>query len=680
MNIVKETNSCFVRDNNNMFASNDPPKVLPSSTPHPLLQYIDANYKLRKQIATSHPEIESILLIQNDKLSELSIPMICPISEPNGRISERLACATGNSVSEPGPKSYDPETLFGDFFIFQAKPEEPNHFQSSPTVPGTFFSNKPKISKMYTLTKPIVLSRYPLTIPKAKGYNIIGGNIKSDDVQASLKGYHPSALAWLETFLDNDDCLFKEDLKTLKSLLPSFSVSTGLKRLSSRKFIGIDENQNSFDTSIRDKIFDEAMLIQVTDENKYFSENPDKVWTTVPAKTNKIQEKKDVNAMLFYLLFLGSSKMGSNNETRNCMKPPVLSKDIMDSYYLTQNEMVTFIRSTMNDFISTMAKKKNYLCDKIEFPYFNNTTLICLCQGNFHCNSLHEDDSLLDKKISALNFLPSPKEGRALKTYEEYMKESNRTFIQGRQTTVNDIQSLIANLVTVFYFLTDINSKDNIPDIIKILESMADMLNNTRFNLYIDYYQKTYPWIPHTILINIHEIVKSFVKIGNDVNLQRNVEYNEKVPAQTYQACWDIFYNLQRDINDTMGPVRFLKLFRIPPSSYYNYCEGKTKRPRDALDFKEKKITKRSHRKMDLAKKGWLVSSVGLDFAFPKLSRRIPCKFHALLGSECSNMNCKYLHCMFPHNFNLQDRTTIMKWVNSSLDVNFSDQVKKINL
>ena len=678
MNIVKPANSCFVRHHNSdMFASNDPPKVLPSCTPHPLLQYIDASHSIRKQIATSHPEIESILLIQNGKLSELSIPMICPISEPNGRISERLACATGNSASEPGPKSYDPETLFGEFFLFQSKPEEPNHFQSSPTIPETFFSNKPRFSKIATLTKPIVLSRYPLTIPKAKGYNIIKGNIISHDVQASLKGYHPSALGWLKSFLDEDECLFKEDLKTLKSLLPSFSLSKGLKRLSSRKFIAIDENQNSFDTSIRDKIFDIAMAIHVTNENQNFSENPNKLWRTMPASTNKIQEKNNTNPMLFYLLFLGITKKGNNNETRNCMKPPVLSKDIMDSYYLSQNEMVTFTRSAMRKFISARIKKNTSLFGTIELPYFNRATFIYLCQGNFYHNSLHNDNSLLDTQISALNFLPPPNEGKALSIYEEYLNESARTFIQGRQITLKDIQSLIANIVTVLYFLTDIDCKDNVPDIIKILESIGDILSNAKFNVYVEYYEKAYPWVPHTILIKIHEIVTSFVKIGNDTKLQRNVEYNEEVSSQTYQSCWDIYFNLQRDINDATGLVRFLKLFRTPPSSYYDYCEGKTKRKRDAADFKERKRTKRTNRKMDPTKKGWLISSVGLNFSFPKLTRRVPCKFHALLGRECSNMNCKYLHCLFPHNFNQNDRTTIIDWVNSRSDINFSDQVRK---
>ena len=88
----------------------------------------------------------------------------------------------------------------------------------------------------------------------------------------------------------------------------------------------------------------------------------------------------------------------------------------------------------------------------------------------------------------------------------------------------------------------------------------------------------------------------------------------------------------------------------------------------------------RKRPKFDGMKKGWLVSSVGSNFRFPRLTYgKIPCKNFALIGDECTHSGCTFGHSVFPGNFNHDDQSTLAKRVaNNASIVKFSNTVDKI--
>ena len=59
------------------FVSNLSPKIVPNTSPHPLIKYLQGSRVIREAIVTSHSEVESVLIIQHDQLFKLFIPMLC---------------------------------------------------------------------------------------------------------------------------------------------------------------------------------------------------------------------------------------------------------------------------------------------------------------------------------------------------------------------------------------------------------------------------------------------------------------------------------------------------------------------------------------------------------------------------------------------------------------------------
>ena len=124
------------------FVSELPPKITQNTSPHPLIKYLQGSRAIREAIVTSHTEVESILIIQHDQLSELFIPMLCTDFNPATYSSTiRLYRARGSQVIDPCHISFEANILFADFNIFHDEKHRNDIFFKGAEFPKAHFDD-----------------------------------------------------------------------------------------------------------------------------------------------------------------------------------------------------------------------------------------------------------------------------------------------------------------------------------------------------------------------------------------------------------------------------------------------------------------------------------------------------------------------------------------------------------
>ena len=101
------------------FISKSPPKISADTSPHPLVKYLQGTRATQETIVTYHTEVESVLIILHDQLSELFIPTL--YTDFNPATYSTMIClggAKGYQVIYPYPTSFEADILFADFTIF----------------------------------------------------------------------------------------------------------------------------------------------------------------------------------------------------------------------------------------------------------------------------------------------------------------------------------------------------------------------------------------------------------------------------------------------------------------------------------------------------------------------------------------------------------------------------------
>ena len=99
------------------------------------------------------------------------------------------------------------DDALSDFCTFMCE-EDSSIFPIGDSIPSDSFSTDGDESTKTPLPakKPIVIARVPLIIPKMKGFSIIPGSIRDDQVVESVANYHKIAEAWITAHVDFRMC------------------------------------------------------------------------------------------------------------------------------------------------------------------------------------------------------------------------------------------------------------------------------------------------------------------------------------------------------------------------------------------------------------------------------------------------------------------------------------------
>ena len=690
------------------FASDAPPVVFKSDAEHPIIHYIHADTQGRRDLISDHPLIESILCISDEELYEMYIPMFVPVFTGDTP-SVKLAGAFGPDVESAIPASIAAEKALGDFAVFLTK-KDSSKFISGSTLPDDFFNNAHE--KLKSIESPVAVARIPIIIPKQKGFTIVSGDIRDHKVQQSLRNYSPLALRWLKMFLYPTD-FFVNDFDALsdEQLIDEVDFSVYGNNIISIK----PEGHKPTNKTVRTKIIREINTIRLENEEKYFTLYPEhdyKKRNYHPHSDQHVTNTVELNSMasskteptsakfkrnIFnHLLFFASTKQTADNTPRAKTLHPTLSSEFLDTYGLPKSEMAQYLRNCIATFVESRAKSNDYLHQSLHFPHINNTTANLFLINEYHTKPLDEEVSMIGQRISALTFLPPPKAGSNLREYEAYVSNTKqnemdavacevaenrkiidkKSFIRGRQDSIQDAMTTIANIDALFAFICDFDDDSNAPDIAKMLRELANIISTRDFQNFTEKHERTLPWIPHTVICIIHSIIASFAKIAGDCSLQRRVKNNEEVPTEIYQPCWDLFNETMRDFRLSVNNSN-PRAFGTAPASYapLPVYATPTKRGSDNDGENGYPDPKKPRTPIDATKRGWLKAE-STKFAFPQGLSVVPCKMFAMIGHNCSyGRNCSFSHKAFPGNWKMADRSILVKWIETNSKVSFADSV-----
>ena len=166
-----------------------------------------------------------------------------------------------------------------------------------------------------------------------------------------------------------------------------------------------------------------------------------------------------------------------------------------------------------------ITKEKDYLSRWTDFPFLTSTVLAYIYQAHFHSGSIDENVESLKKSFNILALLPPPQANA--EEYASFVNASKNIdadrlldqpnekraavkkdiFIKGRQQSLEDVISFIANLVTFARFFV----KER-PLVIIILVELADFLSSAEYKSFDNKFKGSTNYMAHTLIAYIFNI------------------------------------------------------------------------------------------------------------------------------------------------------------------------------
>ena len=133
---------------------------------------------------------------------------------------------------------------------------------------------------------------------------------------------------------------------------------------------------------------------------------------------------------------------------------------------------------------------------------------------------------------------------------EKISVKDKSVFTIGRQDTLQDIITAIANLFFVLESLYNPEDLAEIPGILSMLHKVARKITGPDFKEFYNHNKHGMPWIPYSILSHVQSILKAHALAASDVHTLRYV-YSDSIPdphvlalANTQFDCIIHNYNL----------------------------------------------------------------------------------------------------------------------------------------
>lgn len=208
------------------------------------------------------------------------------------------------------------------------------------------------------------------------------------------------------------------------------------------------------------------------------------------------------------------------------------------------------------------------------------------------------------------------------------------TYIGGQQERPEDIVTAMANLEAHLAFMENFDSDENAdkPLIVQMLRQLADVITSQKFMKFVDKYQSKYPWIPHTLLVNVQMIFAEFATIARNNKFILKVLRKEVIPKSAFDRVRSLFKDCLSDFNKAANMQSFV-LFQTAPSSYAskkrpNPSDGQSSSPRDGDPALRDKKRLRGD-----TSRGWFTASGPIKFP-SSLTERL-CNRFGQVGSVC---------------------------------------------
>ena len=196
--------------------------------------------------------------------------------------------------------------------------------------------------------------------------------------------------------------------------------------------------------------------------------------------------------------------------------------------------------------------------------------------GNFKLNLLTENVFSLKNEINILDFLPPPEQADTnynawllarQKNEREFAVQSSflthcayraspikaDIFTGGKQQTLEHVQTVIANFICVLHviYITDDKDVTTRPLIINHILEILVASNKPPFLRWYNDNKARYPWIPHMLLIMVHNLIRNHAQLASSLTDQLKFHRGEvgQLPESIYTDINETFTYLKNAIS-----------------------------------------------------------------------------------------------------------------------------------
>ena len=698
------------------------PKTFDDPSKHLLVQFTTGNPFQREKLL-NHPELESLLYVQKGKLYQLFIPRTLCTYEDSDTPTSKVAGVLGRNVDKYNIISFSNTEILGDFWSYVPNTTRDSIFLGGTDMDNDIFEVKDASSEHdavtidaegqevkhydYPCSPPVIIGSVPFCIPKLRGVTITTGSLQSGEVLDSLKNYHQAAYLWAMAVKHHTKNTKKYKISTMDNKFYPF-LSHDYETYLERDSMIVPTIEDSEAETYRAVENDISLIKSVSQVHKKESNTnayrtPDRAYPLSPvpppsgassvASTSTVVavKEKNIRTIAFYKIFFSAKILNEENNIPDLYLGSI-SEDFTEALEASsKTESIFKFKTALDTRLIEKTKSESYLDRNIELPNVSDTLVALILNCMFHKHLLDQNTDLLNKRVSVLNFLAKPEYGQSKEEYKKFISRNNHSemegvvdeavekrsvkdktvFTKGRQETLQDIITALANFIFVLEFLCNPDDLAETPGILSMLHKMARKITEPDFKEFYNHNKYEMPWIPYSILCHIQSIIKAHALAASDVHTLRYVE-SDGVPDPRILSLANTQFEYIINNYDLCISTNNPGFFASKPIGYVS----KRKADKEISNNAFQKRDRPNNDNGSSLKKGWLTTTGDIKFPELRHSKR-PCLFFIIEGKSCRKRGseCAYEHKTYPRGFKKQDQATICKWVAETPHVQFSSAV-----
>jgi hypothetical protein len=270
-------------------------------------------------------------------------------------------------------------------------------------------------------------------------------------------------------------------------------------------------------------------------------------------------------------------------------------------------------------------------------------------------------------------------------------KTTTDILLLNKQHGQGDPLSCVANTFSVLRFMLDSDSPDTqqntTPVIIRILLAFGKLFREPQFVRWMNFYITAYPWLPHSLIMEIHCSLRPIFQLLSFQGYRRAVQDNRPIDTKVFQDPWD---SASATINRLRGSIFANKLgdYSFKPTSYgsavcplpkHSKSEQTpaTKTPvvKKPLDTNKPKDTKSLSGIVHYTRDGNAPPHCKTVLAkLPNGNLARLCFNHLIEGLYCKNTsNCPFVHINKVSDLDQANKKLFNAWVKDTPNIRFQN-------
>ena len=246
-------------------------------------------------------------------------------------------------------------------------------------------------------------------------------------------------------------------------------------------------------------------------------------------------------------------------------------------------------------------------------------------------------------------------------------------FIKGRQETLQDVISFIANIVTFAKFWVKLDeSEDGNPFVIQQIVELADYLSSADYLYFNESHKKSTPYMAHNLVVYIFNIFSVYIKMAKNPNVVRKFKITNKIDIIDVKVARIIHHQLMEQLQLCTATSSLQNIFGLPSSSYKIFFPSTTPKINSLVQTDKKRPSEDKEKSDNPTKKkklglGSIVNTTGKRLFFPKGLEKKYCADFLDINEVCKHgENCNFVHAIFPSGFSDKDKEIMTKHVNET--------------